>query len=403
MMPRSRFARSSTGLSVLLLCVFLALPSFASATTARLEFDPKLDPGVELQLDQKPRNSFFIGAGFSSQQGFLMNAGVEGLHLFGKKDLNLRLNAKLSALEQSFQLTYFSDPLPSSQWFWEFGVNTRRWQWSSEDDATSTDVYGGYAKLGYRFTRNWSVSFSQRLSHQQMGNAGWMGRLPIAVGGWKSPQWLNSSQITLEYRSDKALQSMFAIPRGVYWKASLETTIPAGDQSARFTRLETSLTYGKRLPWNFHLVSRTRVGMTFGKAGDIPLLERFHVGGPQSNSIALPTVGMTANHRGQQMSLGGVGMLYHRTELLYRILPGKLRNLPIYFFLGGEVGAVLNQQVSSLASLEQQVAWNAAVSMGILWNSPIGPLRFSWGLPVKVPGGASNKKLSPVFSFSLGF
>jgi len=152
--------------------------------------------------------------------------------------------------------------------------------------------------------------------------------------------------------------------------------------------------------WQVVLRLRATTGYIFSMDGqEIPLLERFYVGGIfdvrgfQRNSLGPnlrvpismePGTGMTS------YTIGGNKELIFNAELEIPIIPAPVNIRGVLFFDAGN--AYGEGQEMDFMSLR------TAVGFGFRWWSPVGPLRFEWGIPLApLPGEEPI-----VFEFTIG-
>jgi outer membrane protein insertion porin family len=96
--------------------------------------------------------------------------------------------------------------------------------------------------------------------------------------------------------------------------------------------------------------------------------------------------------------LGGERKIIGNAELFYPILKGDKSVRASVFMDAGQISGVpgLGSFGSSLESEAEKFRFSYGV--GLAWNSPVGPLKFSYALPLKIRPGDRIQK----FQFQVG-
>ncbi|OGQ22613.1 MAG: outer membrane protein assembly factor BamA [Deltaproteobacteria bacterium RIFCSPLOWO2_02_FULL_44_10] len=346
------------------------------------------DDTVILNVTVKERKTgqFNIQAGFSSLESFIFGLTMRKENFFGY-GMSGELGAEFSKRRQFFTLS-FRDPyfLDTK---WSAGFSAYRTAYLFNDfRRTST---GGTLSLGHPFFERWSFDTTYRLEDVGVSS------FSIAV-----PQFFrqNAGGLTsaFAFAVDRDTRDNRLIPtKGTYNVASFEVSgAKLGGDNDYFRTNYRSLWYQP--------VWKGIVFKTFGRIGHIkslndspvPLFERFFTGGPNSlrgffpNSLG-PKLRIPAGPSGDDIDFvfGGDKLLLFTAEIEVPLIKVAGISAVTFYDTGN---AFAEEESYSLDSLRHNYGF------GLRWNSPIGPLRFEWGIPINPKTGEDDL----VFNFAIG-
>ncbi len=350
--------------------------------TPRGSSDDKIQ--MNITVKEKPTGTFSIGAGFSSAENFIFTASVAKNNFFGY-GISGQLSTELSSRRQYFVLS-FEDPyfLDSS---WILGLSAFRTVNVFTDFNRSS--FGGSLTLGHRILDTSIFRWSYQVEDVNLDAF----RTAIPAVFSQNLSGLTSS-MTLSLQKDTRNNRLFP-SKGVFNSVSSEFAGIGGDNE--FARLTENFRY--YLPLWKSLVGKLNFSM-----GEIyslnnlpvPLFERYFLGGVNSlRGYFLRSVGpsfqMPVSPQGgdTRFVYGGNKNLQFNTELefpLYEPAGFKL----VTFFDAGQ--AFAEEEQFTLKGLRTDYGF------GLRWNSPLGPLRFEWGIPIDRRPGED----SVIFNFTIG-
>lgn len=371
----------------------------------KVEIRPK--PGrttaeVDLTVEVKERQTgaFTVGAGISSIENFMFQAQVSKQNFLGRGQ-NLSLQATLSSLRTIFMLS-FEEP---------YLFDT--------DFTMALDLYN-YEILFFNFTRatkGVDLTLGRRLSTELKLPSPWeiglsatykLEGVDVSTGGQKGVSdipvaYLTQSGITssimgtvwFDSRDDKMFPT-----KGNLSSASLEWA--GGAIGSDFQYMRAKLKSRQYFP--LFLGAVLKISGEFGWIGNpggsaaVPLFERFFVGGiftirgfeRYSLGPTIPTG--SARDPGAYLypfNIGGNKQLLFTSEVEFPIFtPIGIRG--VVFFDAGN--AFDDDEPVNIIDLR------TSAGFGIRWWSPIGPLRFEWGFPLRPHEGEPPM----VFEFNIG-
>jgi outer membrane protein insertion porin family len=294
---------------------------------------------VNVEVAERATGTFQIGAGFSSVENFIATAQIQQLNLFGRGQ-SLTLQAQLSGLRQIFSLR-FVEPTSSTP--------------TGPSRSTSTT-------RGLR-----------------------------AFGAFTS-----SARLTLQW--DRRNNRLFP-SKGFFHAAWVEAATDLLGSQNRFNR------YGAFSRWYYPLLGpmilklNGQIGViTSPDPNGVPIFERFFTGGIfdvrgfRPRSLGPRVFVLESPNPGARLfafNKGGNKELVLNAEVEFPIFD-KVGIRGVVFTDAGQ--AFDDDQAVSVRGLRH--SWG----FGLRWFSPIGPLRFEWGLPF-----APEPDEKPiVFEFTIG-
>lgn len=328
------------------------------AVPARAE-EPLQPPGEVQPEPRKPTGTFTLGAGYSTDDGFLAHARIEQPRLFGTDKL-LALDARISEREQDFRLIYEDPTLFDSQLRLRGDLFARK-KW-----------HPGFARESVGI----DLAMRRRIAPHTDVFVGWRGEhvtaLPDATASalrepgevmpgarhWRGG-FLSALRAGIEYDSRTARY----YPReGTRAGLSIEIADRRIGSELDFTRIDTWLEHHRPLgPFTLHVAAKA-TSLTDG----LPISERLHFDGSSDvRGFAPGAVGPRDPVTG--LPTGGNFLWTARAELEAPLLG----DLAIAGFV--DAGGLRSGAVGETA---------ASAGVGLIWRSPIGPLRFDVAYPL---------------------
>jgi outer membrane protein insertion porin family len=193
----------------------------------------------------------------------------------------------------------------------------------------------------------------------------------------------------LNWASD-GKDSFFFPTKGTFQKAGIEIAVPGGDLT--YYRANYQLQHFIPLNTKFTLMLNGEFGYADGYGGKgLPFYKNFYAGGVTSvRGYKASSLGPITVDNGSEFRIGGNRRVVGNAELLWSI-PGMEKSLRMgWFFDAGQVYG--KGENLALGDLRYSTGLSAA------WISPIGPLKFSFGLPLN----KQDSDKSESFQFQLG-
>jgi outer membrane protein insertion porin family len=357
---------------------------------------------IDIVVKERNTGSIQLGAGYGSATGFQLQGQVNQANFLGKGQ---RLGAGLNiSRDGSFYNFNFTEPhLNDSDWSIGFDI----YQSIANRYDYDEKKVGGNVRLGHPIGEDLTASVRYKYDHTVLDPIYDSNRVlltdyvlfPLDTASG------DTSSVTgiLEYdkRNDR-----FSPSKGVFASASLEYAGLGGN--LKYTRGNTTFRYFKKLFWE--VVWRNNASYSIISSHDsgveTPFNELYLLGGPYSlRGYRFYRVGKTrfsnmaytyflgkgySNDEALRLAnkpFGGRQQLLYQTELEFPLI-AEAGIKGVAFFDSGEA----EDELSSDNIYSD-------IGFGFRWFSPIGPLRFEWGFPMR-PTDTSPDNV--VFEFSIG-
>lgn len=347
---------------------------------------------VIISVKERTTGTFQVGAGFSSVDNFITTAQISKDNFLGRGQ-RLSVNASFSSIRTMFQGSFFEPYFLDTNV--TFAIELYNFQQLYTD--FSRNSLGGSLSWGYRFMPELHLDATYNLENVDTEIGGLSGRTEVPIASLFAGGLTSSVRLTLTWdsRNDRMMPT-----NGWYAQTSAEFASPYLLSHNIFNRYLGRLRRYFPMPLDGVLKFNLVWGQITAPQGQaVPLFERFFVGGIfnirgfQRNTLG-PAIGVPASgDPGSALSpfnIGGTRQLYLNNELEVPIVkaPVNLRGL-LFFDVGNAFG---DGQEMSLQNMRMSFGW------GVRWFSPVGPLRFEWGIPIDPQPGEE----SLVFAFTIG-
>ncbi len=381
-------------------------------TSQRGDRDDVINLRVELR--ERSTGTFQVGAGISSQESFIFNAQISENNFLGRGQ-SLGFNVQASSIRTLFNLQ-FSEP-----WFmgsrWQFSADLYNFDFAYQDFSRLSR--GGNLTFGYPISQRFNLGIPGDLSLALTYKLETVDVTPGGTGGTVIQQApdLFAGGITSSVRVgtyyDTRNNRLFPTS-GQYHSFRVEAAARNLTLSENeFLKYEAESRFYFPVVWEFVLRLNANFGYIVSMSEDrpVPIFERFFAGGPttvrgfERFSLGpvrrVPAAGGDPAFSGNEMQIGGNKRLTLTAELEFPIFAAA--NIKGVFFLDAGNAFGENQSLTVVPDIFREASddyhntLRTAGGAGIRWASPMGPLRFEWGIPLqRLPGEKSY-----VFDFSI--
>ncbi len=375
----------------------------ASVTTQAAE-DPNYI-NILVEVTERSTGSFQIGAGFSSSEKFIGTLQISYDNFLGRGQF-LSAQGTISSLRQLFNIQFFDPYFIDS--LWRFRASIFNYEYEYTDFTRSS--YGGNLGFGYPFTRDLTLDLTYTIENVKV-STNHFGSQQRKIGDLMRGGLTSSVNATLTWdkRNNRLLPTS-----GFMLQASADVADEYIGSQTEYVRLVGRGRAYFNVFWHVVLKFNLELGLIAnwnGPSKEIPVFERFFVGGPNSvrgferGSLG-PTRSYTANLSDPASSLtkltiGGDKQLVFNAELEVPILASMGISAVAFFDMGNAFNEDqnLSLKIDWFANeKERPSTLRSAMGFGLRWMSPMGLLRFEWGFPLK-PMKSEEKY---VFEFSIG-
>lgn len=339
---------------------------------------------VNVDVKEKPTGSVSIGAGYSSTEKVILTAGINQDNAFGTGQ-SLGLNASLGKVNQSLALSNY-DP-----YFTEDGIS----RFSDIYYRTSKPLYyvgdpdykiqsvGTDLKFGVPYTEVDRVFFGTALEAYQISTTintpqpylNYAQSYGISPPGY--PATLNTYNIPLTAGWARDGRDSALIPsEGSLQQLSSEVGTPAGNMTyyRLFGQYQKYHSFSKANILSFN--GEVGYGQAYG-SNPFPITKNYYVGGIGSvRGYAPGSLGpiyYNTNY-GTYQPTGGQSKIVTNVEYTVPVPgSGTEKTLRMFTFVDG--GNAFGENIN--------LVLRYSYGLGISWISPLGPLKFSYGIPIK--------------------
>ncbi|MFT3706717.1 MAG: outer membrane protein assembly factor BamA [Archangium sp.] len=351
---------------------------------------------VQVEVKEKSTGTFQVGLGFSNVESFIFTAQIAQQNFLGWGQ-SVSANMQLSGLRSFFQLSYFDPYFLDTNFI--FSVDAYRTQ--LDYFGFVRDAFGGSASLGYYVIADeMSLNLGYQYENVNVQTGSQATGTPLA-GQYRSG---STSALRLSWTWDKRNNRLFA-SSGWLSFASVETApsfLNTADPSKQYNfnrytayqRVYFPLPLGAVFKMNLQ-VGYIQEHFPGNAERQLPISEMYFLGGIntirgyQLRSVS-PTqlVGnaVTPDAAVQNLNVGGNKQLIFNAELEIPLLEKVGIRGVIFFDAGNSFGRNANffeiPKGDPLQALNLPLGLLYSVGFGVRWFSPIGPLRFEWGIPL---------------------
>jgi outer membrane protein insertion porin family len=384
---------------------------------------------VNVEVTEKPTGTFQIGAGFSSVENFIAQAQISQNNLFGRGQ-TLSLQAQLSSLRQLFLARFVEPYLLDTKW--TFGIDLYNQDIGFETFFRKS--VGGSLTWGYPLSYEARAFLIYKLEtvHIDTGNTGLAGFGGGTTTTTTAP--LQSTSVANLFRGGVTS----SVRASLSWDSRNNRLFPTGGwYETAFAEIASQYTgsENKYFRWggfirHYHELWGPFVLHVNGELGvttstdplGVPLSERYLVGGIYDirgyapRSLGPQLVVQPQGDVGQALStlpLGGNMQIIFNSEIEFPLFK-KVGISGVVFYDMGNAYNLEDRYCSGLQRKNSSISikidpcfkpleslttgLRKSVGFGFRWQSPIGPLRFEWGIPLD----ALPNEDPLVFEFTIG-
>lgn len=363
---------------------------------------------INYEVKERPTGTFQLGAGFSSQETFLLTGQVQQENLFGRGQ-SLAFNLQLSGIRQLAQIRFVEPYLYGSDWTLAVEVfKMLRQQRAFNRDSTGGNITFGHPL--YFIDEDLSIFINYHLEQIDItpatgGAFGTTGQdferfQFIPLRNLFRSGLTSSVKLSLSYdtRDNRLFPS-----NGILATASTEVSDAATLSDNNFIRHRLNFRGYKPIWGPFVGKLNVEWGLITSRDGiGVPIFERYFLGGITDvrgfpiQSIG-PRLGVPRQYSDPAyLGVSEIGTAFGGNMQLYY-------NLEIEFPIVESVGikGVVFQDAGNAWNLEETLckpppirdtqttdpcgvhldALRTSWGFGVRWFSPLGPLRFEWGFP----------------------
>ena len=328
---------------------------------------------LDVNVEEQPTGELSGGFGWSSINGWMVDAGITENNFMGRGQI---VQIKGSYAEYQRQALFsFTEPfLFNRELSGGFDISYTQYNYSSlggyQYDRDSFAISG---RLGWRLTDHWTQSMRLSATFDQ--------NYDFQLGGWQKAN-LYSLGTNLRYYN---LNTNFQQNTHTGIVGDLGVAYTGFGGTNTFMRYSADITaMVKFLEDRWQLSSSWEVGYIQSLEADnyIPRVYRYFLGGDSLRGFDVGGVGS----RFASYALGGLWKANGSTQLSFPIfIPDEYQVKGFVFADYGILGKPPLKNINtSNINTHVDEDWRTSAGVGIYWNTPMGPMNFSWGWPLKM-------------------
>ena len=333
---------------------------------------------LDIKVEEQPTGELSGGFGWSNINGFMVDAGITENNFMGRGQV-VQLRGSIAEYQKQALFSFTEPYLFGRQLSGGFDVSYTMYDYSSLGsfgyDRDSLVLAG---RMGWRLTDHWSQTVRLSASFDQNYDI-------QADDGW---QKANLYTLGTNFRYHN-LDSNFAqnTHTGVVANIGIAYTGFGGTES--FMRYSADI-IGMVNFWDdrWQLRSSLDLGYIQPLDGDyISRVYRYFLGGESLRGFDVAGVGSRLWYS-STYALGGLWKVNGSTQLNFPIfIPDEYQIKGFVFFDYGVLGKPPEKEYKDPFYGQENFIdddWRTSVGVGVYWNTPMGPMNFSWGWPLKV-------------------
>lgn len=329
---------------------------------------------VNVEVKERATGLFSIGGGFSSTDGFLGTLDLSQQNFLGKGwELFLRIRGGAQTQQGTIGFTepwLFDRPLAAG-----FDVFNNRRIFTEY----TVDSLGGDVRLSHPFLEYSRWNLTYRLTQDRISDL-----TDSASDSLQREKGTHVTSLVEGSVSRDTRDNIFVPTKGS--RASLVLDVAGLGGDSKFMKTVGEVSYFQPVVWGTVLAGRLEAGYGFGFGhNDLPLFERFYLGGP--NSIRSRKLRQISPVDDNGVRIGGTSEVLLNLEYLIPLFYGI--RFATFFDAGNVYGFTKEFDPTDLRQ---------GAGVGLRWQSPFGPIRLDWALNLDRRKGESSDN----FHFSVG-
>src|SRR3990170_1869360 len=329
---------------------------------------------VNIEVTEKPTGLFSLGGGYSSVDGLLGTVDLSQRNFLGRGwELFLRIRGGANTQQGVVGFTepwLFDRPLSAG-----FDLFNNRRLFTEY----TVESLGGDIRFSHPFFDFSRWYFTYRLTQDKISDVA-----DNASDVLKREVGTRITSLVEGSLSRDTRDSVFTPTRG--GRADLIVDVAGLGGDSKFVRTIASVSYFQPVIWETVLAGRLEGGYGFGLGDtDLPLSERFYLGGP--NSIRSRKFRQISPVDESGTRIGGTSEALLNIEYLIPVIFGI--RFATFFDAGNVYGFTKDFDLTDVRK---------AAGVGVRWQSPFGPVRLDWGFNLDRKSGEKASQIH----FSVG-
>lgn len=347
---------------------------------------------LDVRVAEQPTGELSGGVGWSNINGFMVDAGITENNFMGRGQI-VQIKGSLAQYQKqalfSFTEPYLFGRALSAGFDVAYTMYDYRGLTGFDYDRDSLSVSG---RLGWKLTDHWSQSMRLSAAFDQNTD-------PQQAAGMVHAR-LYSLGTTLRYYN---LDTNFEQNTHTGLVGNFGVTYTGFGGTTTYMRYSGDMTAMVKF-WDDRWQLKTSLeGGYIAPIGDsyVPRVYRYFLGGESLRGFDVAGVGRISKN---SYSLGGLWKVNGSTQLNFPVfIPDEYQVKGFVFTDYGYLGDpdVPAGQENAAYLNEIGSGWRTSAGFGVYWNTPMGPMNFSWGWPLRIDKNDKERRF--LLSFETQF
>ena len=346
---------------------------------------------LDVRVEEQPTGELSGGFGWSNINGFMVDAGITENNFMGRGQI-VQLRGSIAQYQKQALFSFTEPFLFNRQLSAGFDVSYTMYDYKSltgfDYDRDSLTIAG---RLGWKLTDHWSQTV--RLS------AAFDKNYDSQIGGWYDSNLYTLGTNFRYYNLDTNFQQN--THTGIVGNLGVAYTGFGGSSTyMRYSGDVTAMVKFLDDRWQLKTVLE---GGYIESIGDdyIPRVYRYFLGGESLRGFDVAGVGRISKN---SYSLGGLWKVNGTTQMNFPVfIPDEYQVKGFVFVDYGILGKPDIPPGQEHAAYLDMIGsgWRTSAGFGVYWNTPMGPMNFSWGWPLKMDKNDKERRF--LLSFETQF
>ena len=347
---------------------------------------------LDIKVEEQPTGELSGGFGWSNINGFMLDAGITESNFMGRGQ-TVQLRGSIAQYQKQALFSFTEPFLFGRALSAGFDVSYTMYNYKHLGgfgyDRDSLTIAG---RMGWQLTDHWSQTLRLSASFDQ--------NYDLQIGGWQHARLYTLGTYLKYYNLDTNFEQN--THTGLVGNLGVAYTGFGGTETfMRYSADATAMV--KFLDDRWQLKTSLDLGYIQSIGDDyVPRVYRYFLGGESLRGFDIAGVG-SRNWAYQSYSLGGMWKVNGSTQLNFPIfIPDEYQIKGFVFMDYGILGKPPAREDTYLGRpnfIDSGIRTSAGV--GIYWNTPMGPMNFSWGWPLKM--GKHDRERRFLLSFETQF
>lgn len=316
---------------------------------------------LNVEVEEKSTGELSFGAGFSTSDGPLVDAGITERNFLGRGQ-EVRLRGLFAGRRQQFDIG-FTEPYFLDR---DLAAGVDLYQTTrdySSESSFNRDALGAVLRLGYRLSENTRHQIRYTYEDSEITDISPSASTFIKLQEGQTITSMIGHSITYDARDSKLTPTS-----GYYIRFNQDLAGFGGD--SRFIRHELQGEYHYPIAKNWTFSTAASMGNVTGIGKDVPIAQRFFIGSREVRGFA--NSGLGPRDVATSDALGGNNFYAGTAEVRFPL--GLPEDLGVAGAIFTDIGSEWDLDQTG-PGINDSSAMRASAGVGIGWSSPFGPIR----------------------------